>query len=302
MAPRAEKLENDAPTALTTLNGAITAGAGTATLTDGSVFPADGDYRLSIDTEIVLVTVRATNVVTITRGVDGTTAATHSDGADVFIIITQEGIDQYIKDFVNPAAFNQPPHKLLNKAGSVLTKADFTNLNLGTGTVIDDAHGGISMAMAQGAAPNARVIHKSAPSTPYTVTAHVLSGIGSNAAAENANVLGFRDSGDGKLSFISFHYGTNTITQYLTTPTSAAGAPANSSTQNVAFRPDYWLKIEDDGTNLKYYTSADGYNWWEQHSELRGFWFTTGPDQIWWGGDNQGTDGEFIHLLSWAEE
>ena len=298
MAPRAEKLLN---AATTTLDGAINDSTTSITVTDGSVFPGDGDYRLIIGQEIVLVTSRSTNVLTAVRGVDGTSADSHSDGADVHTLITQEGIDRYAKDFLDPMAIARVPNRLVDINGNTLTKSSFTSLNNGSSIISDDPAGGISIAMDAGAAPDARVLYKSAPAAPYTVTAHVQSGIGSNGSSENANVLGFRESSSGKLSFISYHYGTNTFTQYLTSPTSSAGAPSNSSSQNIPFRADYWLQIEHDGIDLFYRISADGYNWWEQHTEDDAFWFDSAPDQVWWGGDNQGVNGEFIHLLAWAE-
>ena len=237
------------------------------------------------------------------RGAENTTAVSHSDGTKINAIATQGGYDQYIRDFLDPTAFDRVPNRLLDIDDKTLTKSDFTSENNGTSTITDDPNGSISIAMESGAAPDARILYKDAPSTPYKVTAHVLTGISStNVAAENANVLGFRESSSEKLSFISYHVGTSSFTQYLTTPTSSAGAPANSSTEDVPFRADYWLQIEYDGSDLFYRKSADGYNWWEQHTEADDFWFNTAPNQIWWGGDNQGTDGEFIHLLAWVEE
>lgn len=299
MVARAEQILNAAET---TLNGSISNSATSIVVTDGSIYPAEGDYRLIIEEEIVLVTTRSSNTLTAVRGAEGTNAVSHANATKIHAVATQGGYDQYVRDFIDPTAFDRVPNRLLDINDTTLTKSSFTSLNNGSSVITDETHGGISIAMDAGAAPDARVLHKSAPSTPYKVTAHVLSGIGSNAAAENANVLGFRESSSGKLSFISYHYGTNTFTQYLTSPTSSAGAPANSSSQNIPFRADYWLQIEHDGTDLFYRISADGYNWWEQHTEDDAFWFDASPDELWWGGDNQGVDGEFIHLLAWIEE
>ena len=133
------------------------------------------------------------------------------------------------------------------------------------------------------------------------MSAHILSSIFDNsAAADNANLIGFRESSSGKLSFISYHYGIDSFAGYLDDPTTTG--PASSASQNAPFRADYWLQVEHDGTDLFYRLSADGFNWWELHTEDDAFHFTSGPDGIIWGGDNQGTDGQFIHLLSWVEE
>lgn len=295
---RSEKFLNDVSTAL---NGAITLFATSITVSDGSLFPAEGDYRLSLDNEIILVTHRATNVLTVVRGVDGTVAASHIDTTPLFAIFTQQAADQYVKDFIDPNAFDRTGvHRLLDINGNTLTKSNFTELNLETGTVIDDTWGGITQAMTPGAGPDIRVIFKSAPSTPYVLEAHILSGIFANDV-ENANLIGFRESSSGKLSFISYHYADRSFVQYLDGPTTPDAGGKPQLNIEVPARADYWLRIEDDGTNLTYLLSGDGFNYFQLKTELRTFHFDSAPDGILWGGDNQGNDGELIHLLSWIE-
>ena len=68
--------------ATTTLNGAITNSATTITLTDASSFPSAGQVR--IGTELINYTGKSgNNLTTCTRGVEGTAAAAHSNGATV---------------------------------------------------------------------------------------------------------------------------------------------------------------------------------------------------------------------------
>jgi hypothetical protein len=79
--------------ASTTLNGAITATATTLTLTSGTNFDdtsgkysitAASEYFIKIDNEVMkYTTISGNSVSVITRGQDGTTAATHADGATV---------------------------------------------------------------------------------------------------------------------------------------------------------------------------------------------------------------------------
>lgn len=295
---RSEKFLNDAST---TLNGAINQFVTSITVSDGSVFPSEGDYRLSLNDEIVLVTHRATNVLTVIRGVDDTVAAQHTDTTSLFAIFTQGAIDKYVKDFIDPNAFDRTGvHRLLDINGNTLTKSDFTELNVGTGTVSDDTWGGLTHAMQFGAQPNVRAIFKSAPSTPYVLEAHILTGLDANEAAENANMLGFRESSSGKLSFISYHYSTNAFVQYVNNPTTS-GPPNAPTTPDVPARADYWLRIENDGTDLTYLLSGDGLNYFQVHTESKTFHFDIGPDGLFWGGDNQGNEKEMIHLLSWIE-
>jgi len=70
----------------TTLNGAITDGATSLALTSVSLFPSSatsGSIHLKIGDEIVTGTISGTNVTSVTRAQDGTTAAAHNNGATV---------------------------------------------------------------------------------------------------------------------------------------------------------------------------------------------------------------------------
>jgi len=65
----------------TYLNGAITAAATTCTVTDGAALGwTSGSIRCRIENEIVYVTNVTGNTVTMSRGQEGTTAATHATG------------------------------------------------------------------------------------------------------------------------------------------------------------------------------------------------------------------------------
>ncbi len=67
-----------------TLAGGITAGATTLTVAsgEGAKFPA-GNFRISIDDEILHCTSRSSDTFTVQRGQEGTTAAAHDAGAEV---------------------------------------------------------------------------------------------------------------------------------------------------------------------------------------------------------------------------
>jgi hypothetical protein len=81
-----ETFSNNAQTTLTT---DITAGALSFAVTDGSVFPASGNFRILIDSEYILVGARTGNTLSsLTRGVESSTATTHSVGALVSHILT----------------------------------------------------------------------------------------------------------------------------------------------------------------------------------------------------------------------
>ena len=69
-------IEKFANNAATTLSAAITATATSCTVTDASAFPASGNFRVKIDNEILVVTGVSGSTFTVTRGAEGTTAAT----------------------------------------------------------------------------------------------------------------------------------------------------------------------------------------------------------------------------------
>ena len=80
------------------LASAITDVAGTLTVVTGAGanFPttADGDFWVSIDSEILLCTSRAGDVLTVTRGQQSTSGAAHDAGAAVELRITAEAITE----------------------------------------------------------------------------------------------------------------------------------------------------------------------------------------------------------------
>jgi hypothetical protein len=59
------------------------AGGTTWAVSDGSVFPASGQFRVRCEDEIALCTARSGNHLTVTRGIEGTVAAPHALGRTV---------------------------------------------------------------------------------------------------------------------------------------------------------------------------------------------------------------------------
>lgn len=91
--------ENTANTYQTTLNnaGTLTSGATSMIVTSATGAPA-ANFRVKIDTELILVTAKAGTTFTITRGIEGTTGASHSDGATVTHVLTSGGLAQLIAE------------------------------------------------------------------------------------------------------------------------------------------------------------------------------------------------------------
>lgn len=87
-------VESYANDATTTLNGSITAVATTITVTSATGFPSSGQYRITINDEIMLVTAgHGTTSWTVTRAQEGTTGAVHSSGAAVEHRLTKAALE-----------------------------------------------------------------------------------------------------------------------------------------------------------------------------------------------------------------
>ena len=86
-------MEKFANNIATTLNGGINDSTTTAVITSATGFPASGNFRILIDDEILLVTARSSATLTVTRGAESTTAASHADLAPVTMVLTKAGLE-----------------------------------------------------------------------------------------------------------------------------------------------------------------------------------------------------------------
>lgn len=93
--------ENFANTYQTTINDSGGISDSDTSLIVASVTGAPAvNFRIKIDSELILVTNIATLTFTITRGIEGTTPASHSDGATVTHVLTAGGLATTIEETV----------------------------------------------------------------------------------------------------------------------------------------------------------------------------------------------------------
>jgi Collagen triple helix repeat (20 copies) len=92
-----EKFSNGAQTTINQLGG-LSPVSTNVTVLSAVLFPVLPQFRIRIDDEIILVTGVAGNLFTISRGQEGTAAATHAFGATVTHILTAGAIDQLKTD------------------------------------------------------------------------------------------------------------------------------------------------------------------------------------------------------------
>lgn len=115
--------EKYANLASTTLSAAIADGTVTSiTVTSAALFPSSGQFRIKIDSEILLVTTVSGTTWTVTRGVEGTTAAAHTNASTVTHILTKGGLDQVIADNCQLGTYGNRP--AAEKAGRLYIATD----------------------------------------------------------------------------------------------------------------------------------------------------------------------------------
>lgn len=127
----------------------------------------------------------------------------------------------------------------------------------------DTTRGGVILTKTATAAHDINLRVKSAPSTPYVITAAI-------AALRFAGAfygLAFRQSSDGKL--VTFGIGLSNQSFHISSWSSPTAF--NSHYLQLPIFSDLWpyhqavtwLRMADDGTDRKFYVSADGVNWYE---------------------------------------
>lgn len=297
MIARREQFVNDAST---TLNGAINNTVTSITVTDGSVFPATGDARLIIEDEIVLMTSRATNVLTVVRGVDGSAAVSHSDASGIKAIMTAAQISQAVDDAWFGST-GKKPYRLLNDSNVTLTSSDFTWINQGTSSVADDPFGGMTVTINE-TTGDWKMLHKAAPTPPYVLTAHILFGPGATYSTSGTLAgIGGRESSTGEFMIINLETGDIAQASRYDSPSTFNSVWGS----HTPFDFDYdqmWVQFEDDNTNLFARVSNDGVNFFQIGTEGRTVFMAGGADQIIWVFNPRGGADKLIHLRSWIEE
>lgn len=96
-------LEKFANNATTTLNGAISSGASSLVVSSATAFPTTPQFRILIDSEILLVTGVSGTTFTVLRGQEDTVAAAHNNGATVEHVLSRDAL--LTKDWFDPRAF-----------------------------------------------------------------------------------------------------------------------------------------------------------------------------------------------------
>lgn len=284
----------------------------TLPLVSGSAFPSEGDFRVVVDNEIMLVTARSGNNLTVVRAQEGTTATAHNADVSVLQILTELGIKRLTKEHSNPWAesSNRPPFRCMDGSGDLLDHNDFTTVGLFTGgTISSQGDGGpITIKQTQQGSEFLAMAVRSAPSTPYEIIMCLeFSFIGTTSVAGPIMGCAFRESGTSKIGCVRYRP-NDTIDQklrinyYTNETTYNSGLSAWKALDGWGNR--HWYKLGDDGVDLEWSISVDGINWSLIYTEARGTTFTTAPDQVGFYTDAISSAGQptYVNLLSWTGE
>ncbi len=281
---RRERLANNAET---TLVSAVVPADTTISVASAAAFPTEGDFRIVVDAELMLVTSVSGATFTVTRGIESTAAANHNSGAALAQVITAEGMQKLIAESVDPMAFARPPFRIVDSTGSLLTETNFLKpyTNVG-GAYTDNADGSITISTPD-TADQIPLIARTAPTAPYTITgAYRCTWIADGGVTDDGPLVGpcFRDSvGDEILTFrhrpgdaVGDRLGANTYTAESHTPT----AVGNKFRCDPGIDSVIWFKITDNNTNLQMSISFDGVYFIQFLDRGRTTDLATAPDQV----------------------
>ncbi len=311
----------------TTLNGDVDGSTTTVVVADATGFPSAGNFRIRIDSEIMKVTARAGTSLTVTRASESTTGASHLSGATVSIVHTAAAIDAIISETITRTTFaarlaaakngranfnDDGMHLHLDSSAAwfsfgpiwlmtPIVQADFSWVNQGGAT--ETARGAAVTLQNEAGRTNQNVAVrvKTAPATPWTVTAAFLVTSNFGNTVNGFAGLCLRESATGKfMSFDAFQQDLSNGQRFVSFAQSAGptGGFTTVTNTNGAVSFPIWMRLTNDGTNLVWSYSGDGFTWVQLSTELKTAHFTTAPDQV---GYCCNIERWAITMLSWAE-
>lgn len=199
-------------------------------------------------------------------------------------------------------AFTKPP-----------AVASWTWVNQASATATDTADG-VYLSAPNTAGPSTNILKKSAPSTPYTITAAFIPNLTSAATTNTTALVSllWRDSSSGKIArfgVVGALVSSTVVVPVLTSRNSPGATSANDAApfadRLILVSSIIWLQLIDDGTNRKIKHSSDGQNWLEVYSVGRTTYPSSSmtPDEVGISIANTATSSltQGMLLLSWKE-
>lgn len=304
-------METFANQAVTTLSAAITNVTATScTVIDATAFPATGNFRIKIDSEILIVTGVAGNTFTVTRGAEGTTAATHASGASVIHLLTKGSLEARVANrFISDTYDNKPaagvkgrlflptdglfleyddgaawhkyfPYRRLKAppqtGWSWVNQGNATVTYTGSALILEDPDSDATN-------PQLRLLVRPVGMVNGVTMAFLFNGIGTDYPCMGLCTRQVGGDYDGKFTALGirvFSTGGNVWClhhRHYTSPTVVQSTPSTDA-KWVWPQRLVWFRYRWEGNYKRFYYSADGVNWikWAEDSMTS----YNGPNQL----------------------
>lgn len=284
-----EKFTNNAVTTMNQIGGidAVTNPV-TFAIANAVGFPTTGNFRIIIDTEILLVTSVSGDSFTASRGQEGTPTTAHDNGATVRHILTAGALTTKFSEMVLTGLYaNLPaagvsgrqyyctdsPYSLVDTGsawkhfinGFYVTPpviGDFSWVNQGTATA-SATIGGLLVqdATANSSSFDVAQLVRTAPSPTYSVVIGFIPFFTGTAYTLPATLQ--RESSSGKI--ITLRYGTSSgMTLEIVLDTAINGTTSSTSvfvrSEEILMSYPVYIKLVDDATDRKYYISSNPFS------------------------------------------
>lgn len=280
-----EKFANDLGTG-TTLSTALTDTTGTSVVVAStSGMPTTPQFRIRIGTELMLVTAVSGTTLTVTRGAEGSTAATHASGDAVYHVLTAASVQAPSLVY---AAYPASP------GYTVPILSNFTLVN-GTGATTTQLANSVTLLSPGATSYNLRLLTYSIPASPYTLTA--LFQI--NATLQNYTYCGLCWYDGTKVVTAGIKYDFSKLYLSVDKWATVTGALSNYTSPQVV-SPHFWLQISNtDNTNQVFKVSLDGLNFTQIHTVAKGDYLTATQVGVVWMAANTTTPAPNSFSASW---
>jgi hypothetical protein len=297
----AKQLYVNSPAVAPTLAATIAAGDTGVTLSDASFVPAVGNVTALIESELVLITARTGNVLTIARAQEGTAAAAHAAGVPMYFPLTDaalrslgvqalNGVQATTRRGVNLIAANGVQAAVADNAANDWSDITLTETLIGGGLIYPPsaltwmwANQGSAARKASGSGiviesppsttDTVNVLYRPMPTPPFTVTA-LIHGLMPNDAYPNCGLV-LHNTTTGAAQTFGLSKDGSTI-RFKNWP-ALAGSSSDAFTINMLshiFQP-LWLQVSDDGsTNRTYRIAIDGVNFVQVYQAARTSYLT----------------------------
>lgn len=253
------------------LSGAINDSVTSVSVTSASGLPAEGDFYLAVDEEIILVTHVSGTTLTVIRGQEDTTATSHSASAGITGVTTAGYFEKLANEQRGILAL--PYGRITRWDGSslsTLTSSDFTVFNSYPGSALSDGNDGVITYQAgrTGSFFYSAACRNFSPTSDWRITAHL--SVPAFDRNRDTFALVAHDASDDSVRLLQ-------LLPWLRIEASCRSSWTHTSptidySEGVGGRVDLWTMFEiewdtaESQDTLRGYWSKDGVHWYLAHT------------------------------------